>query len=143
MRVILHRVIYTKKHIIKNICNKAYNVLYDEFNSKIMDLINKKMDIDKLTEEILEITNNSEYGWIDLDSSDADRIRVTLTKAIAVTPCCKSDSELLKNKKKLNFDKWKFSKGIRYVSGHNYKDNDGDLYDSDELEKMYQHYLSL
>ena len=42
------------------------------------------MDIDKLTEQILEITNNSDYGWIDLDSSDADRIRVALTKALNI-----------------------------------------------------------
>jgi hypothetical protein len=42
------------------------------------------MDIDKLTEQILEITNNSDYGWIDLDSSDADRIRVALTKALII-----------------------------------------------------------
>jgi len=42
------------------------------------------MDIDKLTEQILEITNNSDYGWIDLDSSDADRIRVALTKALTI-----------------------------------------------------------
>lgn len=62
-----------------------------------------------------------------------------LKEAITVTHSCTQ----LKDKEKLNFDKWKFSKGIRYVSGHNYKDNDGDLYDSDELEKMYQHYLSL
>jgi hypothetical protein len=42
------------------------------------------MDIDKLTEQILEITNNSYYGWIDLDSSDAYRIRVALTKALTI-----------------------------------------------------------
>ena len=42
------------------------------------------MNIDKLTEEILEITNNSDYGWIDLDSSDAERIRVALTKALTI-----------------------------------------------------------
>ena len=42
------------------------------------------MDIDKLTEQILEITNNSDYGWIDLDSADANRIRVTLTKALTI-----------------------------------------------------------
>ena len=42
------------------------------------------MNIDKLTEQILEITNNSDYGWIDLDSSDAERIRVALTKALTI-----------------------------------------------------------
>jgi len=62
-----------------------------------------------------------------------------IQQAINYIPCCTQ----LKNKEKLTFDKWKFSKGIRYVSGHNYKDNDGDLYDSDELEKMYEHYLNL
>lgn len=53
------------------------------------------MEIEKLTEQILEITNNSDYGWIDLDSSDADRIRVALTQAMNYIPCCKSDSEQL------------------------------------------------
>jgi len=48
------------------------------------------MDIDKLTEQILEITNNSDYGWIDLDSTDADRIRVTLTKALTIPVVSKS-----------------------------------------------------
>lgn len=42
------------------------------------------MNIDELTEQILEITNNSDYGWIDLDSSDAERIRVALTKALTI-----------------------------------------------------------
>ena len=46
------------------------------------------MEIDKLTEQILEITNNSDYGWIDLDSADADRIRVALTQAMNYIPCC-------------------------------------------------------
>ena len=48
------------------------------------------MDIDKLTEQILEITNNSDYGWIDLDSSDADRIRVALNKALTIPDVVKS-----------------------------------------------------
>lgn len=43
------------------------------------------MDIDKLTGKILEITNNSCYGWIDLDSSDADRIGVILTEALNIS----------------------------------------------------------
>ena len=51
------------------------------------------MDIDKLTEQILEITNNSDYGWIALDSVDADRIRVVLTQTMSYIPYCKSDSE--------------------------------------------------
>ena len=52
------------------------------------------MDIDKLTEQILEITNNSYYGWIDLDSSDAYRIRVALTKALTI-PVVVGQSEQL------------------------------------------------
>jgi hypothetical protein len=54
----------------------------DSCDFKLQNLT--KMDIDKLTEQILEITNNSDYGWIDLDSSDADRIRVALTKALTI-----------------------------------------------------------
>jgi len=41
-----------------------------------------KIDIEKLTEQILEITNSSGNGWIDLDSSDADRIRLLLELAL-------------------------------------------------------------
>ena len=64
------------------------------------------MDIDKLTEQILEITNNSDYGWIDLDSADADRVRVALTQAMNYIPCCKSDSELLKDRKIKDLLNW-------------------------------------
>ena len=42
------------------------------------------MKIDKLTEQILEITNNSDYGWIHSDSVDAERIRVVLSKALSL-----------------------------------------------------------
>jgi len=49
----------------------------------------------------------------------------------------------VKDKVKFTLENWLFSNGIRYVSGHNYKSNDGDIYDSDEIEKMYEHYLSL
>jgi hypothetical protein len=50
------------------------------------------MDIDKLTEQILEITNNSDYGWIDLDSSDADRIRVALNTQKVARNCYQRQS---------------------------------------------------
>ena len=66
-----------------------------------------------------------------------------INEAINYTHSCKSDSEQLKDKVKLTFKNWLFSNEIRYVSEHNYKSNEGDIYDSDELEKMYQHYLSL
>ena len=46
----------------------------------------------------------------------------------------------LKEKRKLHFGEWKQSKGFRYMSGHTYKDSDGDLYDADEVDKMYQTY---
>jgi len=59
--------------------------------------------------------------------------------AINYTHCCKT----LKNKPKLSFKDWKFSKGLRYVCGHMFKDNDGDIYDRDEIEKMYANYLNL
>jgi len=45
-----------------------------------------------------------------------------------------------KEKRKLHFGEWKQSKGFRYMSGHTYKDSDGDLYDADEVDKMYQTY---
>ena len=65
------------------------------------------MDIDRVTEQILEITNNSDYGWIDLDSADADRIRVALTKALTI-PVVVGQSEQLfcdtcKNKKSIAY----------------------------------------
>ena len=63
-----------------------------------------------------------------------------IEKAINYTRCC---TELKAVKNKFTFKNWLFSNGIRYVSGHNYKSSDGDVYDVDELEKMYRHYLSL
>ena len=69
------------------------------------------MDIDKLTEQILEITNNSDYGWIDLDSSDADRIRVALTKALII-PVVVGQSELLP--KRLSNTAYRKAKTLRY-----------------------------
>lgn len=40
------------------------------------------MDINKLTEKILDITNNSYYGWIHMDSSDADKIKFILANEL-------------------------------------------------------------
>ena len=77
------------------------------------------MDIDKLTEQILEITNNSDYGWIDLDSSDADRIRVALTSQLTLTNVS-HQSELLKA-----YTKWL----------------DDKLRDSDELDELMDDYF--
>ena len=77
------------------------------------------MDIDKLTEQILEITNNSGYGWIDLDSSDADRIRVALTSQLTLTNVS-HQSELLKA-----YTKWL----------------DDKLRDSDELDELMDDYF--
>ena len=82
-------------------------------------------------------------GYVTSDGRLYKAIIDALEEAINYTHCCKSDSELLKDKVKLTFKNWLFSSGIRYVSGHNYKSNDGDIYDIDELEKMYKHYLSL
>ena len=69
------------------------------------------MDIDKLTEQILEITNNSGYGWIDLDSSDADRIRVALTSQLTLTNVS-HQSELLP--KRLSNRAYRKAKTLRY-----------------------------
>lgn len=45
------------------------------------------------------------------------------------------------NKKRvLHFGEWKWSKGLRYLSGHTYKDNNGNLYDADEVNEMYDKY---
>jgi hypothetical protein len=77
------------------------------------------MDIDKLTEQILEITNNSDYGWIDLDSSDADRIRVALTSQLTLTNVS-HQRELLKA-----YTKWL----------------DDKLRDSDELDELMDDYF--
>jgi hypothetical protein len=77
------------------------------------------MDIDKLTEQILEITNNSDYGWIDLDSSDADRIRVALTRQLTLTDVS-HQRELLKA-----YTKWL----------------DDKLRDSDELDELMDDYF--
>ena len=60
-------------------------------------------------------------------------------ESISCSKCCKT----LKVKEKLSFNDWKFSKGLRYIADHTYKDNDGDLYNSDEIEKMYKQYLTI
>ena len=83
-------------------------------------------------------TSNDFVLWADV--SDLEVLADKIEKAITVTPCC---TELKAGNKKLSFKDWKYSKGMRYLSGHTYKDNDGDLYDSDELEKMYQNHISL
>lgn len=41
------------------------------------------MDTKELTRKILEITNNSPYGWIDTDSSCADRIEHLIETAFS------------------------------------------------------------
>lgn len=70
------------------------------------------MEIDKLTEQILEITNNSDYGWIDLDSADADRIRVALTQAMNYIPCCTELNDDIKFERKSSARVFNNEKGI-------------------------------
>lgn len=70
----------------------------------------------------------------------AEKYAEEQVKAVTVSYCC---VELKTDENKLSFKDWKYSKGLRYLSGHNYKDNDGDLYDSDEIEKMYKNYISI
>ena len=64
------------------------------------------------------------------------KVRLSEVKILSLFGVVKS----LKEKRKLHFGEWKQSKGLRYMSGHTYKDSDGDLYDADEVEKMYQTY---
>ena len=62
------------------------------------------MDIYKLTEQILEITNNSDYGWLDLDSPDSDRIRIAITKALTITDVIVPKGTLCDDCKKVKQD---------------------------------------
>lgn len=96
----------------------------------------------ELHNKLLEISLELGKAIIDKEIKPplAKLLNNKISQAINFIPCC---TELKADKKKLNFKDWKYSKGLRYLSGHSYKDNDGDLYDSDEIEKMYQHYLSL
>ena len=96
------------------------------------ELHNKLLEI---SQELGLATMNNE-----IVSSLAIKLNKKLSEAINFIPCC---TELKADNKKLSFKDWNYSKGMRYLSGHTYKDNDGDLYDIDELEKMYKNYLSL
>ena len=40
------------------------------------------MELSKLVEEILKITNESPYGWLDMDSVEAGEIQKLLNKSI-------------------------------------------------------------
>ena len=59
--------------------------------------------------------------------------------AINYTRCCTE----LKDKKKLNYEEWKFSQGLRYMSDFTYKNAKGKLFESEDLVKMYEAYKSL
>ena len=99
-----------------------------------------------MTETLLnQIDRLNEYLHLesDINKKDFKYINTMLqsmrNEAINYTRCC---TELKSENNKLSFKDWKYSKGMRYLSGHTYKDNDGDIYDSDELEAMYENYLS-
>jgi hypothetical protein len=87
-------IVSTTENVIYHYLPFWYKETEDEDVFEIIPL-GKLMGIDKLTEQILEITNNSDCGGIDLDSPDANRIRVALTQAMNYSQCCKSDSEQL------------------------------------------------
>lgn len=53
---------------------------YLETDVKILESQNKELA--KLVEEILNITNESPYGWLDMDSTEAGEIRKLLKKAM-------------------------------------------------------------
>lgn len=40
------------------------------------------MELSKLVEKILKVTNESPYGWLDMDSAEADEIRKLLNKSL-------------------------------------------------------------
>jgi hypothetical protein len=60
-------------------------------------------------------------------------------EAINNTHCCTE----LKDKKKLNYEEWKFSQRLRYMSNFTYKNAKGKLFESEDLVKMYEAYKSL
>ena len=60
-------------------------------------------------------------------------------EAINYTRCC----EELKDKKKLNYEEWKFNQGLRYISDFTYKNAKGKLFESEDLVKMYEAYKNL
>jgi hypothetical protein len=62
-----------------------------------------------------------------------------INEAINYNRCC----EELKDKKKLNYEEWKFSKGLRYMFDFTYKNAKGKLFESEDLVKMYEAYKSL
>ncbi len=60
------------------------------------------MDIDKITDQILEITNKSNYAWIESDSDDAERIRVLLMKS-SITGFLETEEQFLELSEYMQF----------------------------------------
>ena len=75
------------------------------------------MKIDKLTEQILKITNNSDYGWIHSDSVDAERIRVVLSKELSLDAVMCGSCKHWQNNGRGNIGKCMVSK-IRHPMMH-------------------------
>jgi hypothetical protein len=60
-------------------------------------------------------------------------------KAIIVTHCCKSDSELLKGKHPMTFSKWRESEGYTPYDNTSYQ-KDNKIFNVDKLEIKYRAY---
>jgi hypothetical protein len=59
----------------------------------------------------------------------------------AVGYSCRSTK--LKSEPKMNFGNWKDSRGLRYLGGNTYSDDNGRLYDADCINEMYDKYYDL
>ena len=100
--------------------------------------MNIEKELADLQENILKIT--SLYGTT--GNNQKRELQTSFNKvkaAIFVTRCC----EELKDKKKLNYEEWKFNQGLRYMSDFTYKNAKGKLFESEDLVKMYEAYKNL
>ena len=94
-------------------------------------------ELKKLRYEVLNLRNMNEITT-NAETKLLHKLNA-LQEAINYTHCCTE----LKDKKKLNYEEWKFNQGLRYMSDFTYKNAKGKLFESEDLVKMYEAYKNL
>ena len=97
------------------------------------------MDLNKLiTKRIKEYALNGDAELLDKYGFLFNMIAKDYAEAINYTHCCKSDSELLKDKQKLSFEDWYRTYGYeKSVTGNFVKE--GTRYTLDEMKFKYEY----
>lgn len=98
------------------------------------------MNLEEFSNKLYESKILHDYKDGKIDYRKVHDWIVSQEQAITVTPCC---TQLKVKKQKLNFGDWKYSRGLRYVSDHTYKNTKGELFDAEDVNKMYDNYYNL